>query len=240
MGKIIAVFGSPSSGKTVFSLKLAQELYFMSKGPVIYISPDTRVPSIPYIFPRSKGENLYSLGDVLDRTDIFKEDILKQTVTVKSMENFGYLGFKSGENKLSYPKPTADKLSEFFMRAKELFSYAVVDCSNEDDDSISGYSLFHADEAVRLVTPDLKSIEYFTSQSYKYDGIKENTVTLLNINENGVFLPIDEAKAHFKNIFGTLPYSRELKHQAVTGTLSEQLSDKKYRSQVFTAAGLVI
>ena len=46
MSKMIAVCGSPESGKTSFSLKLAQELYFQKKGTVLFLSPDMRVPSM--------------------------------------------------------------------------------------------------------------------------------------------------------------------------------------------------
>ena len=53
MGKLIAVWGSPDSGKTTFSVKLAEALYNRSRGKsaVIVVFTDIVTPSIPVIFP---------------------------------------------------------------------------------------------------------------------------------------------------------------------------------------------
>ena len=107
MSKIIAVCGSPNSGKTAAAMKLAQEIYYQKKTTVLYLSPDTSVPGMAYLFPNGKDQELYSLGVALDKTDICKEDILRQTVSVKTMQNIGFLGFKLGENRYSYPQPTS-------------------------------------------------------------------------------------------------------------------------------------
>jgi adenylate kinase family enzyme len=50
---MIAVCGSPESGKTTAALKLAQELYFAKKGTVLFLSPDMSVPALSYLFPLS-------------------------------------------------------------------------------------------------------------------------------------------------------------------------------------------
>ena len=110
MGKFIAVCGSPESGKTVTALKLAQEIYEKTRQRVLFFSPDLSVPLMGYIFPHCKESDLYSIGKALDQTDIYKEDVLKRVVTVKTMTSFGYLGFKAGENKYTYPRPTEDKV----------------------------------------------------------------------------------------------------------------------------------
>ena len=53
MGKLIAVWGSPGSGKTTFSVKLAEALYNRSRGKsaVIVVFTDIVTPTIPVIFP---------------------------------------------------------------------------------------------------------------------------------------------------------------------------------------------
>ena len=65
MAKLIAVCGSVASGKTTASLKIAQEIYFSAKCPVLFISPDMNTPSLSYLFPRSKDTDLFSLGVTL-------------------------------------------------------------------------------------------------------------------------------------------------------------------------------
>lgn len=102
MSKMIAVCGSPGSGKTTAALKIAQELYYEKKGVILFLSPDMSVPAMAYIFPHCKDSDLFSIGKALDKTDIFKEDVMKQIVSVKTMLNFGFLGYKAQENKFSY------------------------------------------------------------------------------------------------------------------------------------------
>ena len=58
MGKMIAVCGSPNSGKTTAALKLAQEIYELNRVPVMYLSPDLTVPCMAYLFPSSKDSEL--------------------------------------------------------------------------------------------------------------------------------------------------------------------------------------
>ena len=80
MSKTIAVCGSPGSGKTTAALKIAQELYYEKKGTILFLSPDMSVPAMAFIFPHCKDSDLFSIGKALDKTDIFKEDVMKQIV----------------------------------------------------------------------------------------------------------------------------------------------------------------
>lgn len=51
---------------------------------------------------------------------------------------------------------------------------------------------------------------------------------------------ITEVANHFKGVDFTLPFSRALKQQTITGTLSERLPDAKYRSVAAEIAKAVI
>ena len=232
MSKMVAVCGSPESGKTSFSLKLAQELYYQKKSPVLFLSPDMRVPSMAYIFPHSKSSDLFSIGKALDKTDIYTEDVLKQLVPVKTMRNFGFFGYTAGENKYSYPRPTEDKITALFRIMKEIADYVVVDCMSDMDDLITRMAINRADNVIQMTAPDLKSLVYYTSQAEMFENIDERGIKLLCIRDRDVYLPIEEVKSHFKDISVILPYSRPLKQQVITGTLSERLSDIHYRKQV--------
>ena len=240
MSKMIAVCGSPESGKTTFSLKLAQELYYQKKGSVIFLSPDMRVPSMAFIFPHSKTSDLYSIGKALDKTDIYQEDILKQLVPVKTMRDFGFFGYTVGENRYSYPRLTEDKITALFRVMKEIADYVVVDCVSDSDDLITRMAINRADNVIQMVTPDLKSIAYYTSHAEMYENIAERGIKALCIRDRDVYLPIEEVKIHFKDVSFILPYSRPLKQQVITGTLSERLADINYRIQVAAIAKRVM
>lgn len=105
MAKLVAFIGSPSSGKTTLALKTAMAAYMDKRtknSRIVFLSPDINVPSVAVLFPNYVPDEICSLGAILDNTDISADMILKNIVTVKTMKDFGCLGFKSGESKFSY------------------------------------------------------------------------------------------------------------------------------------------
>lgn len=233
MAKMIAVIGSPGSGKTTVTLKLAQELYCATtNGSVIYLSPSLKVPAIGVLFPNYTPDSIFSLGEMLDKTDIYEEDILNHLVTVKSMNNFGCLGYKAGENKFSYPVLTEDKVKSLFDVLHKMAGYVFVDCTEEENDLISQYALGVADEVILVLSPDLKSMVYLSSNESALGSHADRAVRVLNINENELYPPVDDVKSNVRNISFVLPYSKQIRGQHLDGLLYERAKDKKYRSEL--------
>lgn len=230
MAKLIAVCGSPSSGKTTAGLKIAQEIYWSAKCPVLFISPDTNTPTLSYIFPRTKDSDLFSLSVALDKTTITSDEIMKQTVTVNSMKDFGFIGLKAGENKYSYARPTEDKIKEFFTSCRNIAPIVFVDCSSNFDDLISDIAMREADMNIQIISPDLRCMGYYSAYNEMYNTITNKCIKVINLMDNDIFLPINEVKTHFNGVDFILPYSRDLKQQAITGALSERINDTKYKS----------
>lgn len=230
MSKFIAVCGSPDSDKTVTALKFSQEIYEVTGKRVLFFSPDLSVPLMGYLFPHCKESDLYSVGKIFDNTDIYKEDVLRHIVTVKSMTDFGYLGFKTGENKYTYPRPTEDKVLQLFSCMRELAEYIVVDCNSDLSDLISSMAKSEADIIIQIISPDIKCMTYYASNAEQFTAVSDRLLKVMAINENDIFLPTEEVSLHFKKVDFTLPYSLALKKQSYTGTLSEKLSDSKYKS----------
>ena len=102
--KIIAIWGSPHSGKTTFATKLATAIYDNYQATVIVLYTDLETPTLPVIFPNEKSESLGSVGIPLSKTEIDTDDVIKNLVTIKERQNFGFLGFRAGENKFTYPR----------------------------------------------------------------------------------------------------------------------------------------
>ena len=232
MGKMIAVCGSPNCGKTTAALKLAQEIYHLKKTSVQFLSPDLNVPCMAYLFPNGKDAELYSLGAALDKTDIYKEDVLKQTVNVKTMQNFGFLGFKLGENRYSYPHPTEDKVVQLFSVLRECAEYIVVDCSCDPYDTVSSAAKRDCDIAVQIFCPDIKCISYYASCVNQFLMIEDKKLKVMNITDKDIYLPVSETEKHFHGADFFLPYERYLKQQMITGTLSERLGGCKFRTEI--------
>ena len=241
MGKLIAVCGSPNSGKTTLSLKIAKSIYDNNKGhTVIYVSPDVTVPTLGYVFPNSKDENMYSIGAALDKTDIFEEDIIKQFVTTKTMKDFAILGFKLCENRYSYPDPTEDKICQLFSSLRETADYTVIDCTSDESDLISNIAKRDCDVAVQVYNPDIKSMVFYASCINQFLMIEGKAVKVLNTLDNDLYLPMDEVQKRCGDIPYVIPYSRAIKQQMITGTLIEKVHDAKYLSVIDTIAKAVI
>lgn len=242
MAKTIAVCGSPNSGKTVTALKLAKQIYDSkkSKTTVVFVSPDMTTPTLGFLFPNSKDLEMYSLGVVLDKTDIFKEDIIRQFVTTKTMKNFAFLGFKLCENKYSYPEPTENKIVQFFSALEGIADYIVVDCTSDENDLISNIAKRDCDVAVQIFNPDIKSMVYYASCINQFLMIEGKKIKVLNIMDNDLYLPIDETKEKIKDISFVIPYSRPIKQQMIIGTLSESLHDAKYLNVIGEIAKAVV
>ena len=231
MCKFIAVCGAPGSGKTSVALKLAQELYHLTnRAPILVFSPDLQVPSLGYIFPHRKASELYSIGKVLEQTDVYREDVLKHTVTTKEMEGLGYLGYKAGENKYSYPRPTEDKVQQLVRCMRELADFVIVDCSSDRTDLLSAMARNEADVVLQVTSPTLKTMCYYASNADQFESLSNSALQIMNIQDKDIYLPLQEVNNHFKGIPYMLPYCQGIKQQAITGTLSQMLSDRSYRS----------
>ena len=129
MGKLIAVWGSPGSGKTTFSVKLAEALNSRSKKSAghktLVVFTDLTSPVVPVVFPNRKSEDIYSLGSVLVKTDLSPNVIFSNTMFIKDRSDLGYLGYTAGENKFSYPALTEDKIRAFEEQLRLMADFVV-------------------------------------------------------------------------------------------------------------------
>lgn len=237
MGNLIVVTGSPGSGKTCVAVKLAKELYQKEKKPVILLSPDLYVPIMPFLFPR-KNQQVYSLGGVLEHTEITPNDILKALVTTKNQKNFGVLGYTRGEHVYSYAQPTPDKVQQLLTGVQQLGHHVVVDATGRTEDLISQCSLLQASRLVQLIVPDVKSLAYYLSlgrELYPDAG----GIQVLNRVQGEIPSAEPEVLEFFKHIQVTLPHSKELGYQAMSGLLLDSMGDGKYRAAMAALAKAV-
>ena len=155
MGKIIAVWGTPNSGKTAFTMKLAGHLYETGRRrqtKVVAVLTDVIAPSMPVVFPLYRSEDIYSLGELLAKTTITADDIFSYTTLLRGRENFGVLGYRDKENAHSHPAYTGEKALSFLNILAANTDYVLVDCMSEPEDSIlTQTALATADSSVRLV-----------------------------------------------------------------------------------------
>jgi len=233
LSKIIAVWGSPNSGKTNFAVKLALSIAENKIASVLVLFCDSQTPTLPIVFPNKKADEIFSVGVPLSKTEILQSEILKNIVTIKSKSNIGFLGYKDGENQYSYPKYDKAKATDLLTVLKSMVDYVIVDCTSSFKDLLSITALEMADNVFQFATPDMKSICFFSSQlplyadqKYKFD----EHIVILNILDKELYTPIEDVKTHFKNVEFMLPFCSEIRRQEMNGELIKDLSDKKYAS----------
>ena len=146
------------------------------------------------------------------------------------MKDFGILGLKTGENKYSFPRPTEEKIKDFFIALNGTASTVFIDCTSCFDEHISEAALRYSDVVIQIISPDIRSMAYYSAYEEKYNTISNKCIKVINTLDNDLFLPINEVKTHFKDVDFIFPFSHELKQQAITGTLTNSIKDVKYKT----------
>lgn len=102
MGKVITVWGSPGSGKSMFSCILAKALT-RDKRKAIIINAEISVPMLPVWLPEQIIQTNASVGQVLSSVEIDTSLVAGHVTVLKSYPFIGVMGYAAGENPLSYP-----------------------------------------------------------------------------------------------------------------------------------------
>ncbi len=234
MSKVIAIWGTPNSGKTTFATKLARAIYDEYQATVVVVYTDYETPTLPIVFPNYKKEELCSIGVALSQTDIDRHEVVKQMVTVKDKQNFAFLGFTDGENKYTYPEFDATKVRALYSVLETLADFVIIDCTSSLDNQLSKVAIREADQVIRLSAPNLKSISYLSSQLPLYIDPMfrlEEHIQGICVTDADLYMPIDEAKSQLHDVRFTIPYCRAVKQQMLDGNLYEVTKDKNFNKK---------
>ena len=160
--QILAVWGSPSSGKTVTVVKIARELS-LNKKNVAVVFCDGVCPTLPTVLKTKKPVE-GSIGEVLAAPNVTQELILKNCVCHGKNPYISFLGYKAGENVFTYAEYAKERAVDLLVLLRHIADCVVVDCASNITDSIlSTAALEVADAVLRLGSCDLKGVSYFMS-----------------------------------------------------------------------------
>lgn len=230
-GGVLAVWGSPGSGKTVTAVKIAKHLAGRKKN-VILLLCDMTAPMLPCVCPASELECERSLGSVLAAAHVSENLVKNNLVTHKRLDHLTMLGMTKGENEYTYPPYGETQAQELIDCLREIAPYVVIDCGSYiANDILSAVALMEADSVLRLANADLKSVSYLSSQlpllkDAKWDADKQYK-TAANIKPQQAGEQIGQALG---SVAFTLPHSAELETQYLAGTLLADLTMKDSRA----------
>ena len=200
-GGVLAVWGSPGSGKTTVAVKLAKYLADRKRNVSLLLC-DMTAPMLPCICPPGDLESEHSLGSILAATHVTQNLVRQNCVVHKHLDYLMILGMQKGENEYTYPPHNASQATELIDCLRELTPYVIIDCSSYIvNDILSAIALMEADSVLRLVGCDLKSISYLSSQlpllqDHEWDADKQYRVAS-NIRPN-------EASEHVERVLGNV------------------------------------
>lgn len=228
--QVLAVWGSPGSGKTAVSVKLAKYLVDKRRDVVLLLC-DMTAPMLPCICPPSDLECEKSLGSILAATHITDSLIKQNCITHKKMNHILLLGMLKGENVFTYPPYGAELATELIGHLRNIAPYVVIDCgSTIATDILSAVALMEADSVLRLVNCDLKSVSYLSSQLPLLKDNKWDTDKQYKVASN---IKPQQASEHIEQVLGSvlfkIPHSAELEGQSLAGDLFRDLSLKESR-----------
>jgi len=231
-GGVLAVWGSPGSGKTTVSVKLAQ--YLTSKGNnVIIIFSDMTTPSIPYICRPDDLMDEKSLGSIMAAAHV-SEELVKRNCTFHRKNRYlSMIGMLRGENRFTYPPYEQEQAKELLIAAENLAPFVIIDCSSHiTTNLITGNALMMADSVVRLCGCDLKSISYFNSQlpllsdTQRFDADRHICVAS-NVLPNQAARGIEKSMG---SISCQIPHSLEIETQFLEGDMLKDYEFKESRA----------
>lgn len=226
--KILAVWGSPSSGKTTISAKLAG--FLSGEGyDVALLLCDTDAPPLPLLASPSDLETEKSLGSILAAARINTNLILQNSMTLKKNEHISIVGMLKGENAFSYPKYTSQQGKQLLESLRNIADFIIVDCSSHlSDDVLSTVSLIEADKVLRLINCDLKSISYLSSQLPLLADSKFKTERQIKIANDVKSIHSGE---NIEQILGgvsfTVPHCISVENQYLAGELLKNTPSKR-------------
>lgn len=224
--KIIAVMGSPGSGKTTASIKLAAELAEKKKN-VILVFCDPFTPVIPFVV--SCPEEQVSVGTLLTTPSLTQKMILDSCIPIKENGYISLLGYRLGDSLMAYPQITRDRAVDFLVCLRYLADFIIMDCSAVfEADVLSMLAMELSDQIIKIGTSNLRGISYFESRSSLLSDRRfqpeKQRMYLGNLKTGQEW---EAVSVQYGGVDGILPHLMALEQQYDEQALFESLAGKE-------------
>ena len=216
MGKVITVWGSPGSGKSMFSCILAKALT-RDKRKAIIINAEISVPMLPVWLPEQIIQTNASVGQVLSSVEIDTTLVASHVTVLKSYPFIGLMGYSAGENPLSYPETKYGMVLQLINAAAKLVDFVILDCGSNMTNVFTPAAIETGDLVIRILTPDLKGVNYLKAhQPLLVDGRFHYEQHMTFAGMARPFHALDEMGYIIGGFNGLLPYGKEIDRNRVT------------------------
>ena len=224
MGKVITVWGSPGSGKSMFCCILAKALT-RDKRKAIIINADMNVPMLPVWLPEQIIQTNTSIGQVLSSVEIDTSLVASHVTVLKNYPFIGMMGYAAGENPLSYPEVKYTMVLQLIHAAAKLVDFVILDCSTSMTNVFTPAAIEAGDVVIRILTPDLKGINYLKAhQPLLVDELFRFSEHMTFAGLARPFHALDEMGYIIGGFDGLLPYSKEIDRCATEGGMFKAIT----------------
>ena len=216
MGKVITVWGSPGSGKSMFSCILAKALT-RDKRKAIIINAEISVPMLPVWLPEQIIQTNASVGQVLSSVEIDTSLVAGHVTVLKS-----------------YPEVKYAMVLQLVNAAARLVDFVILDCSSNMTNVFTPAAIESGDLVIRILTPDLKGVNYLKAhQPLLGDGRFHYDQHMTFAGMARPFHALDEMGHIIGGWDGLLPYGKEIDRCATEGGMFQAI---KYCNPKYTAS----
>lgn len=232
MAKIITVWGNAGSGKSMFCCNLAKVLT-EQKAKALLMNADASTPMLPIWMPDRFLDHSVSIGHLLSGLEMNVALVAEHVTLLKEYPFIGMMGYVAGETIFSYPEWNYEKVRFLIKEAGKLVDYIILDCSSNLLTYFTPAAIESGDVIIRIITPDLRGINYLKSQQALLMDSKfryGEHMTFAGLARP--FHAIEEMEHFIGKFDGLLPYSKELERCGTNGELFQALSycHKQYRA----------
>lgn len=219
MGRVITVWGSPGSGKSMLCCMLARVLT-RDKSKAVIINADPCVPMIPVWLPGQTIPENASIGQVLSSVEIDAALAASHVTILQSWPYVGVMGYAAGENPLSYPELKYEMALELIRVMETIVDYVILDCSAQITNVFTPAAIESGDLILRILTPDLKGIHYLKAgRPLLMDSRFRFGEHLTFAGLARPFHALEEMGHLIGKWDGLLPYSKEINRCAEEGSM---------------------
>lgn len=229
--KIITVWGSPGSGKSLLATALAAILAEKNANVIVF-NGDTLVPSLKMFCPSKVIDSKKSIGPLLMSGRYDDAAFAERLISHPECEYIAYAGMAPTDTYITYSEFERPYVIQMANKMAQLADYVIIDgLSNPLKDMMTLIGLEISDIIIRVITADTKGILYqdaarsiYREAKYKMD---EHITILGNVHDVS---PVSEVMSVSGKYDFILKYSPEVENHFIAGQLIKDLKTSQGRS----------
>lgn len=189
MGKIISIYGSNGSGKSIIATNLA---YMLANDKATgLVTTSIRLSGVSKLL-NMKIEDDKSLKKIY--LNVNDTDYISKFAQYQGNKNLFVLTTPDSIDCLTLADPacylSGTDAQNLILEVKNKFDYVVFDCDNSVNNPISTYALKYSDFVLNIIKPTVQGIEFEKSYGAFFEKLKITNKLIRIINNDKNYLPI--------------------------------------------------